>query len=123
MNFKPLNDRVILKEIKVKQTTQSGIILAVTESANTDMLYGKVIITGPGKVYDGLGVVPCTVKEGDIVIFRPNMAFRHSYQGQDYLIIRENEISSVVEGVEESDLPTYTENSFKAGPMQLESLL
>lgn len=123
MNFKPLNDRVILKQIKVKATTPSGLIIGITESNDSDMLYGKVICAGPGKVQDGIGLVPTSVQEGDIVIFRPNMAFRHSYQGTEYLIIREGELASIVEGIEESDLPSYNENSFKAGPKELESLI
>lgn len=123
MTLTPMHDRVVLKLINIEQETQSGIILTTHENRGGDTVYAKVVAAGPGKAYDGTGIIPTTVKAGDIVIFKPNTALKHEHNAETFHIIRESEIAAIVEGVVESDLPTYHAESFKSGPRELESLL
>lgn len=119
MQFSPIHDRVILEMITVEQKTESGLVLATTDDREADTVYAKVIAAGPGKKDQ-----PMTVKEGDIVILRPNMALKHQYMGKVYWIIREGEISSIVHGVEPSQYAELDPARLRAdGIKELESLL
>lgn len=123
MTFEPIHDQVVLQKVQVEQKTHGGIIIPVTEDRPGDTIYGKVVAAGPGKAYDGTGIVPMQVKEGDIVLFKPNAALKHYYMENEYFILREGLLASIVRNVELSDSFEFSADQFKQGPQQLESLL
>ncbi len=83
--MKPINDRVVVKAAKAVQKTQGGII--IPDTAKEKPSQGKVIAVGPGK--DGNAM---TVKKGDKVLYGKYAGQELSYDGQEYLIMREDDI-------------------------------
>lgn len=93
--LKPLGDRVILEVQKEEEQTVGGIVLA--SNAKEKPQTGKVLAVGTGRVLDnGERVVP-SVKEGDTVVFDKYAGTEVSYEGEKYLVVRENDIVAVVE--------------------------
>ena len=93
--LKPLGDRVILEVQKEEEQTVGGIVLA--SNAKEKPQTGKVLAVGTGRVLDnGEKVVP-SVKEGDTVVFDKYAGTEVSYEGEMYLVVRENDIVAVVE--------------------------
>jgi chaperonin GroES len=90
MNMKPINDRVVVKPAKADEKTSGGII--IPETAKEKPQRGEVIAVGPGK--DGNLM---TVKEGDIVLYGKYAGQELEYQGQDFLIMREDDILVVLD--------------------------
>jgi chaperonin GroES len=91
-NLKPLYDRVLIKRIEMEDKTPGGIIIpdAAKEKAQT----GKVVAVGQGRVTPEGKTVPMAVKAGDIVFFGK---YAGTEAGDEYLIIREDELLGVVE--------------------------
>jgi len=83
--MKPINDRVVVKPAKAETKTAGGIILP--DTAKEKPQKGKVIAIGPGK--DGIKM---TVKKGDTVLYGKYAGQELNYQGDDYLIMREDDI-------------------------------
>jgi chaperonin GroES len=94
MNLKPLSDRVIIKMVEAEETTKSGIILA--GAAKEKPQIAEVVAVGPGKVEDGKEVI-MTVKVGDKVITNKYSGTEVKFEGQEYLIVRQDDILAVVE--------------------------
>lgn len=93
--LKPLGDRVILEVQKEEEQTVGGIVLA--SNAKEKPQTGKVLAVGTGRVLDnGEKVVP-SVKEGDTVVFDKYAGTEVNYEGEKYLVVRENDIVAVVE--------------------------
>lgn len=93
--LKPLGDRVILEVQKEEEQTVGGIVLA--SNAKEKPQTGKVLAVGTGRVLDnGEKVVP-SVKEGDTVVFDKYAGTEVCYEGEKYLVVRENDIVAVVE--------------------------
>ena len=93
--LKPLGDRVILEVQKEEEQTVGGIVLA--SNAKEKPQTGQVLAVGTGRVLDnGEKVVP-SVKEGDTVVFDKYAGTEVSYEGEQYLVVRENDIVAVVE--------------------------
>ena len=93
--LKPLGDRVILEVQKEEEQTVGGIVLA--SNAKEKPQTGKVLAVGTGRVLDnGEKVVP-SVKEGDTVVVDKYAGTEVSYEGEKYLVVRENDIVAVVE--------------------------
>jgi len=83
--MKPINDRVVVKPANAEDKTQGGII--IPDTAKEKPQQGKVVAVGPGK--DGLKM---TVKKGDKVLYGKYAGQELNYQGDDYLIMREDDI-------------------------------
>lgn len=83
--MKPINDRVVVKPAEAEAKTPGGIILPDTAKEKPQM--GKVVAVGPGK--DGNKM---TVKKGDKVLYGKYAGQEMNYQGEDYLIMREDDI-------------------------------
>jgi len=83
--MKPINDRVVVKPAEADTKTPGGIILPDTAKEKPQM--GKVVAVGPGK--DGNKM---TVKKGDKVLYGKYAGQEMNYEGQDYLIMREDDI-------------------------------
>ena len=94
MKLTPLADRVILKMVEAEETTKSGIIL--TGTAKEKPSIAEVISVGPGGNVDGKDVV-MTVKVGDKVITSKYSGTEVKVDGEEYTIVRQNDILAIVE--------------------------
>ena len=92
-SIRPLGDRVLVKRAEAEERTAGGILLP--ESAKDKPKEGKVIATGEGAVVDGKRQ-PLTVKAGDRVLFSSYAGTEVKYQGEEYLIMREDDILGVI---------------------------
>ena len=95
MNIRPLNDRLLVQRLEAETTTASGII--IPDSAKEKPAEGKVVAVGPGKVNDKGERVALQVKEGDRVLFSKYGGTDVKLDGEDYLIMREDDILGVIE--------------------------
>jgi chaperonin GroES len=96
MNLKPLGDRVIVKTAEAETQTASGIILA--DSAKEKPQRGSVIAVGEGKLDDNGKRIPVDVKAGDTVIYSKYGGTEVKVEGEEYLILRADDIYAVVQG-------------------------
>ncbi len=94
MNLKPLLDRVVIKMVETEETTKSGIIL--TGSAKEKPQVAEIIAVGPGGVVDGKEV-KMQVKKGDKVITSKYSGTEVKIDGEEFIIVRQNDILAVVE--------------------------
>ena len=85
MTMKPINDRVVVKPSEAEETTKGGII--IPDTAKEKPQRGEVVAVGPGK--DGNLM---TVQVGDVVLYGKYAGQEISYEGNDYLIMREDDI-------------------------------
>ena len=95
MKLVPLGDRVVLKQCEAEETTKSGIILA--GSAQEKPQEAKVVAVGPGGMVDGKEVT-MQVKEGDMVIYSKYAGNEVKVDGEEYIIVKQNDILAIVEG-------------------------
>lgn len=94
MNLKPLFDRVVLKNIKQKKETLSGII--IPESVGDDPIYAEVIAIGDGSNFNGeKGKV--IVNIGDKVLYNKYGAVPFKVKGEDFVILRQTDILGIFE--------------------------
>ena len=94
MKLVPLGDRVVLKQVEAEETTKSGLIL--TTSAQEKPQEAEVIAVGPGGMVDGKEVT-MQVKPGDKVIYSKEAGNEVKLEGEEYIIVRQNDILAVVE--------------------------
>ena len=94
MKLVPLGDRVVLKQVEAEETTKSGLIL--TTSAQDKPQEAEVIAVGPGGMVDGKEVT-MQVKPGDKVIYSKYAGNEVKLEGEEYIIVRQNDILAVVE--------------------------
>ena len=94
MNLKPLADRVILKALEAEETTKSGLILAASAQEKPEV--AEVIAVGPGGLVDGKDVT-MTVKPGDKVITGKYSGTTVKVDGEEYTIVKQNDILAIVE--------------------------
>ncbi|MBP3414350.1 MAG: co-chaperone GroES [Clostridia bacterium] len=94
MTIRPLFDKVVVKLCEAEETTQSGIILA--GSAKEKPQFAEVIAVGPGGIVDGKEV-KMTVKVGEKVITSKYAGTEVKIDGEEYNIVRQNDILAVVE--------------------------
>ncbi len=94
MNLRPLADRVVVKPTKPEEKTKGGIILASAAQEKPEVY--EVVVVGPGGLVDGKEVV-MEVKAGDKVIMSKYAGTTVKLDGEEYTIIRQNEILAVVE--------------------------
>jgi chaperonin GroES len=95
MNIRPLNDRILVKRLESEEKTAGGII--IPDSAKEKPAEGEVVAVGPGKMTDKGERVAMDVKAGDRVLFSKYGGTDVKIDGQDYLIMREDDILGVVE--------------------------
>jgi chaperonin GroES len=95
MSIRPLQDRLIVKRIDEEETTAGGII--IPDSAKEKPQEGKVIAVGKGKVGDDGQLQPLDVKKGDKVLFSKYGGTEVNIDGEEHLIIREDDVLGVVE--------------------------
>jgi chaperonin GroES len=99
MNVRPLRDRVLVTRLEEQEQRFGGII--IPDTAKEKPQQGKVVAAGSGRVNDKGVVQPLDIKVGDTVLFGKYSGTEIKIGGQDYLILREDEVLGVVEGVPE----------------------
>lgn len=97
MTLRPLHDRILVKRVEEKEQVRGGII--IPDTAKEKPQEGEVIAVGQGKVLDNGTKVEMAVKAGDRVLFGKYSGSEVKLDGQEYLIMREDEVLGVVEGV------------------------
>lgn len=95
MKIRPLNDRILVQRLEGEEKTAGGII--IPDSAKEKPAEGEIVAVGPGKMNDKGERVVVDVKVGDRVLFSKYGGTDVKYDGEDYLIMREDDILGVVE--------------------------
>ncbi|MCD6390286.1 MAG: co-chaperone GroES [Desulfobulbaceae bacterium] len=96
MKIRPLNDRILVQRLESEETTAGGII--IPDSAKEKPAEGKIVAVGPGKLSDKGERVTLDLQAGDRVLFSKYGGTDVKYDGEDYLIMREDDILCVIEG-------------------------
>ncbi|MGD8372673.1 MAG: co-chaperone GroES [Syntrophobacterales bacterium] len=94
MKLRPLHDRVIVKRIEEEEKTSGGII--IPDTAKEKPQQGKVIAIGKGKILENGKVSPLTVKKGDRILFGKYAGTDIKIDGEEHLIMREDDILAVI---------------------------
>jgi len=94
MALKPLADRIVVKALDAQEKTKSGIVLP--DTAKEKPQEGKVIAVGPGRLLDEGTVKSLEVKNGDRVLYGKYSGTEVSIEGDDYLILREDDVLAIV---------------------------
>jgi len=95
MKVKPLHDRVIVKRVEEEEKTKGGII--IPDTAKEKPVEGKVMAVGKGKILDNGNQQPLEVKEGDKILFGKYAGTEINIEGDEHLIMREDDIIAIVE--------------------------
>ena len=95
MNLRPLHDRVIIKRMEEERTSPGGIV--IPDSATEKPIRGEVLAAGNGKRSESGEVFPMDVKVGDKVLFGKYSGTEVKVDGQDLLVMREEDIMAVIE--------------------------
>ena len=95
MSVRPLHDRVIIERIEEGEQKVGGII--IPDSAKEKPQQGKIIAAGKGRIEKDGKVTPLDVKAGDTVLFGKYAGQEIKIDGNDYLIMREEEVLGVIE--------------------------
>ena len=95
MKIRPLQDRVIVKRIEEEEKTKGGII--IPDTAKEKPMEGKIIAAGKGKVLEDGKIHPLDVKAGDRVLFAKYGGTEVKIDGEEHLIMREEDILGVIE--------------------------
>ncbi|MBN2568201.1 MAG: co-chaperone GroES [Deltaproteobacteria bacterium] len=95
MKFRPLHDRLLVKRLEEEEKTKGGII--IPDSAKEKPMEGKIIAAGKGKKMEDGKVSALDVKVGDKVLFSKYAGTDIKMDGEDYLIMREDDILGIIE--------------------------
>jgi chaperonin GroES len=95
MKIRPLQDRVLVKRLEEEEKTKGGIIIPDTAKEKPQM--GKVIAAGKGKKTEDGKVIPLDVKAGDKILFSKYSGTEVKVEGDELLIMREDDILGIVE--------------------------
>ena len=104
-NIRPLQDRVIVKRLKEEEKTKGGII--IPDSAKEKPIEGEVLAVGNGKVQEDGKVRPLDVKVGDRVLFGKYSGTEVKLDGEEHLILREDDILGIIEKLAARRPPTF----------------
>ncbi len=94
MNVTPLHDRVIVKREDEEEKTKGGII--IPDTAKEKPVEGKIVAVGEGKLQDDGKRLTLDVKEGDRVLFGKYAGTEITFDGEEYLIMREEDIIAII---------------------------
>ncbi len=95
MKIRPLQDRIIVKRLEGEEKTKGGII--IPDTAKEKPIEGKVIAVGNGKVLEDGSVRKLDVKAGDRILFSKYAGTEIKIEGEEHLIMREDDILGVIE--------------------------
>ena len=96
MNIRPLHDRVIVKRLEEEKTSPGGIV--IPDSAAEKPVQGEVIAVGNGKLLENGELRALDLKKGDKVLFGKYSGTEVKVSGEDYLVLREDDIMGVIVG-------------------------
>ena len=94
INVRPLHDRIIVQRLEEEEQPVGGII--IPDTAKEKPQQGKVVAVGKGKVKDDGDILPMDVKAGDTILFGKYSGQEIKLEGDDYLIMREDDVLGVV---------------------------
>ncbi len=94
-NFRPLYDRVLVKRMVSEDRTASGLV--IPESAKEKPQQAKVVAVGQGRISKKNDLIPLTVKAGDTILFGKYTGDEIKIDGEEHLILREQDILAIVE--------------------------
>ena len=95
ISIKPLEDRIVIRQVEAEQTTASGLV--IPDTAKEKPQEGEVIAVGPGRVDDNGNRIPVDVKVGDVVIYSRYGGTEVKYDGQEFQILSSRDVLAVVE--------------------------
>ena len=95
ISIKPLEDRIVIRQVEAEQTTASGLV--IPDTAKEKPQEGEVIAVGPGRVDDKGNRIPVDVKVGDVVIYSRYGGTEVKYEGQEFHILSSRDVLAVVE--------------------------
>ncbi|MCL2178177.1 MAG: co-chaperone GroES [Proteobacteria bacterium] len=95
MKIRPLHDRLIVKRVAEETKTKGGII--IPDSAKEKPLEGYVLAVGNGKLLDDGKIRPLDIKAGDTILFSKYAGTEIKIDGEDHLILREEDVLGVIE--------------------------
>lgn len=96
VSFKPLGDRVVIKPVEKKDEIRGGLI--IPDTAKEKPQEGEVIAVGKGKLDDNGKLLPMDVKPGDRIVYGKYSGSEIKIDGQEYVIMSQDEILGIVEG-------------------------
>ncbi|MGH9163094.1 MAG: co-chaperone GroES [Vicinamibacteraceae bacterium] len=99
MNIQPLHDRIVVQRVEEKEQQIGGIV--IPDTAREKPQQARVVAVGPGRVNDKGARQPLGVKVDDFVLIGTYAGTEITVQGDDYVILREDEVLGVLEGVAE----------------------
>ena len=95
MSIRPLHDRILVKRVEEETKTKGGII--IPDSAKEKPAEGKVISVGNGRVGEDGKIIPLEIKKGDAILFGKYGGTEIKIDGEEYLIMREDDVLGVIE--------------------------
>jgi len=95
MNIRPLHDRVVVRRMEEERMSAGGIV--IPDSAKEKPIQGEIVAVGKGKLLDNGEVRPLDVKVGDRVLFSKYGGTEVKIEGEDLLVMREDDITAVIE--------------------------
>ena len=95
LKIRPLHDRVIIKRTEEERTSPGGIV--IPDSATEKPIKGKVIAVGKGKILENGNVRPLDIKAGDNELFGTYSGTEVKVDGEEYLVMREEDVMAVIE--------------------------
>ena len=95
MALKPLGDRIVVKQLDAQEKTKSGLVLP--DSAKEKPQEAKVIAVGTGRLLEDGVVKPLEIKNGDRVLYGKYSGSEVSIEGEEYLILREEDVLAIVQ--------------------------
>ncbi len=95
MAIRPLHDRVLVKRVKEEEKTKGGII--IPDTAKEKPIEAKVVAVGTGRLLDNGEIKPLAVKKGDMVLFGKYGGTEVKIDGEEHLILREDDILGIIE--------------------------
>ena len=95
MNIRPLHDRVVIKRMEEERTSPGGIV--IPDTATEKPIKGEVLAVGKGKILENGDVRPLDLKAGDKVLFGKYSGTEVKVEGEDVLVMREDDVMAVIE--------------------------
>ena len=94
VSIKPLEDRIVIKQVEAEQTTASGLV--IPDSAKERPQEGEVVAVGPGRVDDNGNRIPLDITVGDRVIYSKFGGTEVKYGGEEFLVLSTRDVLAVV---------------------------
>ena len=96
MKIRPLHDRVVIRRTEEERTSPGGIV--IPDSATEKPIKGEVVAVGKGKVLDSGEIRALDLKKGDKVLFGKYSGTEVKVEGEELLVMREDDVMAVIEG-------------------------